>query len=138
MFNEFKHDEDFTIQDAYELLSKKLENYLNLSEENAPKQGFYKTADKVFDKHGIQVYIRCEKDSKHKLPHIHIKNGSGQEISIELNIDAKILEGGCDSKTYKKIKIFVNCNLEILQKMWNTIYNGESIKPLKYQIQDIK
>lgn len=138
MFDEIKQNEEFTIQDAFELLSQKLEHSLKLPDENEPKIGFYKTAEEIFRKCGIKVYIHCERNLEHNLPHIHIKNGSGQEVSVELNIDAKILEGTCDYKTHKKIKSFINRNFETLQKMWNTIYNGESIKSLKQQIQDIK
>lgn len=137
MSNELNQEKEFTIQETYILLFKKSKKYLSLQEKK-DKQGFHKIADKIFNKHGITVCIHKEKNLRHNLPNIHIKNSNGQEIIIELNEKATKLGGKCNSKTLRKIRSFIHRNLEILQKMWNSIYKGENIRTLKYQIQDIK
>ena len=70
------------------------------------------------------------------MPHLHIKNGKGQEVSVALT--GEILAGHCDSKTLKKIRTFIDLNNNLLTEMWKLINEGKSLKPLKQQIQDIK
>lgn len=132
---EDKEIQEMNKETAYKILSERLEQHL-LAPDEFPRKGFHITAELIFDKHGITVSMHCENKERHHMPHLHIKNGKGQEVSVSLA--GEILAGYCDRKTLKKIKTFIDLNNNLLTEMWKLINEGKNLKPLKQQIQDIK
>ena len=122
-------------QEIFEILSKKLEEFLTLPEKTM-QQGFHKTAEEIYRCNGIKVHVYSEVETKHHTPHIHVVNGSGQEVSISLS--GEKLGGHCDHKTFKKIKTFIEYNKDLLQEMWDCRCVGKNVKHLKDKVIDIK
>lgn len=135
--NTNNNSDEISINEAFDTISKALEKFIQVSEKaSQPTYGFHKTAEEIFRGYGIKVCMQNEKDGPPHLPHIHIKNGSGQEVSVGL--DGTVLAGRCDGKTLNRIQTFIMNNNRILQKMWLEINNGHSLKPLKQEILAIK
>ena len=135
--NTNNNSDEISINEAFDTISKALEKFIQVSEKaSQPSYGFHKTAEEIFRGYGIKVSMQNEKGNRHNLPHIHIKNGSGQKVSFGL--DGSILAGHCDKKTSNRIKTFITNNCETLQKMWQLINAGQSLKPLKQEILTIR
>lgn len=135
--NANNNSDEILLHQAFDIISKALEHFIPISEKaSQPTHGFHKTAEEIFRWHGIKVSMHNEKGNKHNLPHIHIENGSGQKASFGL--DGSRLVGHCDSKTSNKIKTFITNNSKTLQKMWQLINDGQSLKPLKQEILNMR
>lgn len=131
------NSDEISLCQAFDIISKALEQFIQISEkESQPTYGFHKTAEEIFRGYEIKVSMQNEKGNRHNLPHIHIKNGSGQEVSVGL--DGTVLAGCCDRKTLNRIKTFIMNNNRTLQKMWQLINAGQSLKPLKQEILTIR
>lgn len=131
------NSDEISLCQAFDIISKALEQFIQISEkESQPTYGFHKTAEEIFRGYGIKVSMQNEKGNRHNLPHIHIENGRGQKVSFGL--DGSILAGHCDKKTSNRIKTFITNNCETLQKMWQLINAGQSLKPLKQEILTIR
>ncbi len=80
---------------------------------------------------GIIVRMYCEKQGKHKKPHIHAEY-SGEEVAIAL--DGEILEGSLPIPKMKLLVAWMEIHKEDLSANWDLLSKGEQffkIEPLK-------
>ena len=81
---------------------------------------------------GLVIYMYCYDNSKHHLPHIHIKyEGMQSVVSIP---DGILLEGELSNKKMSLVKAWITIHEEELMADWQLAVNGEppyKIEPLK-------
>ena len=80
---------------------------------------------------GISVYMYCEPDSPHKLPHIHAEY-QGQQVVVAL--DGSVLEGDLPSRKLRHLLVWMEMRQEELAKNWALLSAGKKyfrIEPLR-------
>lgn len=80
---------------------------------------------------GIAVYMYCERNSPHKLPHIHAEY-QGQQVAVSL--DGNVLEGDLPSKKMRMLLVWMDMRQEELKRNWELLSAGKKyvkIEPLR-------
>ena len=82
--------------------------------------------------YGILVMMFFRDNSRHHLPHIHVRyQGSEAAISLE---DGDILEGSLPPKQLKMVQVWIDIHKEDLLLDWELAVNGDTpfrISPLQ-------
>jgi hypothetical protein len=71
------------------------------------------------------VYMYCEKNSLHNLPHIHIIKA---DINVPVDLDGNVLvsgDTGIPNKDMKKIQRWIRAHRNELDVAWERVVNGE-------------